>query len=294
MIRIALFLLAVPAFAQQPKTEIPIWPDTAPDEIAEIGDETAERREGESPSTLRISNVTRPTLTVYPAPANKANGTSVLICPGGGLSILAWDKEGTEVAEWLNTLGVTAFVLKYRVPVRQKQKRWLHALQDCQRAMSLVRSKAEEFDIAPKRIGVLGFSAGGFLAGMTSTSFDKRQYEAIDAIDKVSSRPDFAVLVYPAYLVSNKTNKLEPHVTVTKNSPPMFFAHAWNDRVKPESSMQLFSALRKHKIPAELHIFGSGGHGFGLRKTDSPATHWPELCGRWMKRNGWLNRANQK
>ena len=243
---------------------------------------------------MRITNVTRPTLTVYPAPAEKANSASLVICPGGGLSILAWDKEGTEVAEWLNTLGVTAFVLKYRVPIRQKQKRWLHGLQDCQRAMSLVRSRAKEFKVDPKRIGILGFSAGGFLAGMTSTTFEEREYESVDDIDSVSCRPDFAVLVYPAYLVNKDTNKLEPHVTVTKKSPPMFFAHAWNDRVKPESSIELFYALRKHKIPAELHIFDSGGHGFGLRKTDSPATHWPELCGRWMKRNGWLNRANQK
>lgn len=281
--------LSLSVSAQQPKPVIQVWPATPPNETADIGKETAETKPGEIPSTLRITNVTKPTLAVYPAPAHKATGASVLVCPGGALRILAWDKEGTEVAEWLNSIGVTAFVLKYRVPTRQKEQRWLHGLQDCQRAMSLVRSKASEFAIDPNRIGVLGFSAGGFLAAMTATSFEDRQYELIDEVDKTSSRPDYAVLVYPAYLVDNKTNELEPHVKVTDKSPPMFFAHAWNDRVKPESSMQLFSALRGHKIPAELHVFDSGGHGFGLRKTTYPATQWPELCERWMERNTWLN-----
>lgn len=292
---LTLFSCLVPnVWAQETRTEFAIWPATAPNETAEIGPEKSETRPGERPSTTRISNVSKPTITVYPAPADKATGAAVLICPGGALRILAWDKEGTEVAEWLNSIGVTAFVLKYRVPTRQKQQRWLHGLQDCQRAMSLVRSRAAEFKVDPKRIGILGFSAGGFLSAMTSTSFDKRQYDTIDDADKVSSRPDFAVLVYPAYLV-DKDDKLEPHVTVTADSPPMFFAHAWNDPVKPESSIELFSALRKHRIPAELHVFDSGGHGFGLRKTESPASHWPELCHRWMKRNGWLkkNSANQ-
>ena len=223
-------------WAQEKRTEFAIWPAAAPNETAEIGPEKSETRPGERPSTTRISNVSKPTITVYPAPADKVTGASVLICPGGALRILAWDKEGAEVAEWLNSIGVTAFVLKYRVPTRQKQQRWLHGLQDCQRAMSLVRSRATEFKVDPKRIGILGFSAGGFLSAMTSTSFDKRQYDAIDDADKASSRPDFAVLVYPAYLV-DKNDKLEPHVTVTADSPPMFFAHAWNDPVKPESSI---------------------------------------------------------
>ncbi len=287
-----LVCLTTAAVAQERQNAVPIWPAKAPDELKTIGEEKAERRDGESPSTLRISNVTKPTLAIYKAPAAKATGASVVVCPGGGLHILAWDKEGTEVAEWLNSIGVTAFVLKYRVPVRQKEKRWHHGLQDCQRAMSLVRSRAAEFQIDPKRIGIIGFSAGGFLAGMTSTQFNEREYKPIDAIDNVSSRPDFAVLVYPAYLVNGKTNKLEPHVKVTEKSPPMFFAHAWNDRVKPESSIALFTALRKHKIPAELHVFDSGGHGFGLRKSDQPVSHWPELCHRWMKRNGWLKRTS--
>jgi acetyl esterase/lipase len=289
---IAFILTALPCLAQtksvqQKPIEINVWPDQAPDEVGQIGEETHNKRAGENPSTLRISNVTKPTLSYFPAAVETANGTAVLVCPGGGLNILAWDKEGTEVAEWLNSLGVTAFVLKYRVPARQKNERWLHALQDCQRAMSLLRTKVNDFDTKIERIGILGFSAGGFLSAMTSTSFNDRQYAPIDKVDEAKSRPDFAVLVYPAYLV-NKENKLESHVKVTDKTPPMFFAHAWDDRVRPESSLQLFTALRQRKIPAELHIFDAGGHGFGLRKSDSPASHWPELCGRWMTRNGWL------
>lgn len=294
MLRLAtLFTLCLTTVvpAQQSRPEIPLWPGVAPNEPGNIGEEVAERRKGEEPSTLRITNVTKPTLTVFKPPAGKATGAAVLVCPGGALRILAWDKEGTEVAEWLNSIGVTAFVLKYRVPTRQKEQRWLHGLQDCQRAMSIVRARAKELELDPKRIGILGFSAGGFLAGMTSTSFTERQYKPIDDADKVSSRPDFAVLVYPAYLVSGKTKTLEAHVKVPANAPPMFFAHAWNDRVLPESSIELFKALRSHKIPAELHVFDSGGHGFGLRKSKEPASYWPELCERWMRRNGWLTSA---
>ena len=279
---------------ERPTDEIRLWPGVAPNEPGNIGAEVATRRSGEQPSTLRITNVSRPTLTVFTAPADKANGAAVVVCPGGALRILAWDKEGTEVAEWLNSIGVTAFVLKYRVPTRQKEQRWLHGLQDCQRAMSLVRSRAKEFNLDPKRIGILGFSAGGFLAAMTSTSFDDRQYDAIDAVDKTRSRPDFAVLVYPAYLVSGKTKSLESYVKVPVKAPPMFFAHAWNDPVLPDSSIELFKALRSHKIPAELHVFDSGGHGFGLRKSKATASHWPELCERWMRHNGWLTRERTK
>lgn len=287
-----IFFLPGIAAAQEARPEIPLWPEVAPNEPGTIGAESATRREGEKPSTLRITNVTTPTLTVFKAPTDKANGAAVVVCPGGALRILAWDKEGTEVAEWLNSIGVTAFVLKYRVPARQKDQRWLHGLQDCQRAMSIVRSRAMQLEIDAKRIGILGFSAGGFLAAMTSTSFEDRQYEPIDAADKASSRPDFSVLVYPAYLVSTKTKTLEPHVKVPANAPPMFFAHAWNDRVLPESSMELFKALRKRKVPAELHVFDSGGHGFGLRKSEAPASRWPELCERWMRRNQWLTRTS--
>ncbi len=289
---VALFLcMAGHVSGEEPNNgEIRLWPGVAPNEPGNIGPEVAQRRNGENPSTLRITNVTDPTLTVFKAPADKANGAAVVVCPGGALRILAWDKEGTEVGRWLNSIGVTAFVLKYRVPTRQKQQRWLHGLQDCQRAMSIVRSRAEEFDLDPKRIGILGFSAGGFLAAMTSTSFDDRQYDAIDAADKVSSRPDFSVLVYPAYLVTGKTKSLEPYVKVPAKAPPMFFAHAWNDPVLAESSIELFKTLRSQKIPAELHVFDSGGHGFGLRKSKATASHWPELCERWMRHNGWLAR----
>lgn len=279
------------AIAGEP-TVLDVWPGKAPGEVGKIGAEkTLEDRPG-ARKVQRITNVTQPTLKVFRPAKDKDTGAAVVICPGGGYSILAWDLEGEEVARWLNSIGVTGIVLKYRVPRRPDSRPGtapLQPLQDAQRAMSLVRSKAKEWGLDASRIGILGFSAGGHLAAHASTNYDRRAYEPIDDVDQVSCRPDFAVLVYPAYLTTKDKLKLADEIRVTDKTPPMFFAHAADDRVPADNSVQLFLALRRHNIPAELHIFGSGGHGFGLRPSDDACSRWPEHCAAWMRSRGLLS-----
>ena len=264
-----------------------VWADKIPGEKGEIGPEKfQDQRPNEAKQVQRLTNVSQPTLTVYPAEKGKANGTSVIICPGGGYNILAWDLEGTEVAQWLNKNGVTAFVLKYRVPKRSPQN--MEPQQDAQRAVSLVRSKAKELNIDPAKVGILGFSAGGHLAAMTALNFDTRSYDKLDAVDEVSNRPDFAVLIYPAYLVNKEATQLLPEVKVTDKTPPMFLAHAGDDPVTPMSSVLLYGALKQAKVPAELHVYASGGHGYGLRPDNSTAANWPVRCEEWLKGRGLI------
>src|SRR6266566_7004765 len=217
----------VAAAADKPLV-LDVWPGIVPGETKPITEEKVlDLKPGEK-QVKRVTNVSKPTITVYRPAREKDTGASVLICPGGGYNILAWDLEGTEVADWLNSLGVTGIVLKYRVPRRPGQpgdKPPLGPLQDAQRALSLVRSKAGAWGIDPKRIGMLGFSAGGHLTAVTATGFDRRAYEPIDDVDKVSCRPDFAVLVYPGGVVARNKEELAPEVRVTREAPPMFFAH---------------------------------------------------------------------
>ncbi len=238
-----------------------------------------------------VAGVTRPTISVYRPAKDKDTGTAVLICPGGGYSVLAMDLEGEEVAAWLNSIGVTGIVLKYRVP-RHADKAHAMPLMDAQRAMSLVRPRAAKWNIDPKRIGILGFSAGGHLAAATSTNFDKRRYAPIDDIDKLSARPDFAVLIYPAYLATK--DKLAPEIRVDKNTPPTFFAHANNDGVSPENSVAMYLALKHAGVSAELHVYTNGGHGFGLRPTTtSAAPTWPARCEEWLRLRGLLKKTSR-
>lgn len=281
-----------PLPAREPDAVIDLWPDTAPNESGTFEPEFDRTKPDDQliagRRVMRLTNVTRPTLSLYRAPAEKANGAVVLVCPGGGFHVLAWDLEGTEVAEWLNGLGVTAAVLKYRVPPRMDQERWLAPLTDGQRALSLVRSRAEAWDVDPERIGILGFSAGGHLAALASTRHNQRAYESVDSVDTVSCRPDFAVLVYPGGMLDEDRSRLRPGLTVGENTPPMFLAHAGDDNVEVENSVLLYLALHQAGVPAELHVYPSGGHGFGLRRTDDPSTTWPDRCQAWMAASGWL------
>jgi acetyl esterase/lipase len=271
-----------------------LWPDRPPEEKGKVGEEkdmtTPKDGQVAGRRLIRLGNVSKPTLTVYRPAKDKETGTAVIVCPGGGYNILALDLEGTEVCDWLNTLGVTAVLLKYRVPANKERGGRRIALQDAQRAVSLVRSKAHEWNIDPKRIGMLGFSAGGHLTASTATGFGKRAYEASDEIDKQSCRPDFAVLIYPAYLLNAKKDGLSEDLPVTGETPPMFLAHAGNDPVPVEGSVQLYLALKRARVPAELHIYASGGHGFGLRKTDRPCTAWPDRCAEWLEQQGLLKK----
>lgn len=267
-----------------------VWPGTAPGEKGSVGVETFMPPKQEQRPVKRLTNVTRPTITVYEPDPAKATGAAVVICPGGGYSILAMDLEGEEVAAWLNSIGVTGIVLKYRVPRREgtpKDAQPLQPLMDAQRAMSLVRSQAADWKIAADRIGILGFSAGGHLAAATAANSQRRRYEPLDDVDKASCRPDFAVLLYPAYLLK-KDGALSAEIPVDATTPPCFFAHCGDDRISSENSATMYLALKRAGVPAELHIYAAGGHGFGLRPTGKPATTWPKRCEEWFRDRGVL------
>lgn len=240
---------------------------------------------------IRLGNVNKPTLTVYPAPKERDTGAAVLVCPGGGYNILAMDLEGTEICDWLNSIGVTGALLKYRVPKRAGEPRSAAALQDAQRAMGLLRHEAADLGIDPKRIGVIGFSAGGHLAAILCNPGKERTYPAIDAADATSCQPDFSILIYPAYLTVKEANdRIAPDLNITSNTPPAFIAMAENDPVRVETALFYGAALRKAGVPFELHIYPTGGHGYGLRRTKEPVTTWPERAAEWMRSRNLLER----
>ena len=270
---------------------VDVWPGPAPGDDASVKESFKEEkitRGRDGTAIAGITNITKPTLTVYRADKANDTGVAIVVCPGGGYRSLAWDHEGEQVARWLNSIGVTGVILKYRVPRRPGQADGPppQALMDAQRAMSLVRSKADEWGIDSTKIGILGFSAGGHLAAWTSTNPDKRSYETIDAVDKVDCRPDFAILIYPGGVLKRGTTELAPEIRVSDKAPPTFFVHANDDN--PESSIYLYLALKKAKVPVEIHTYNSGGHGFGLRSTGKPAASWPKRCEEWLTDRGIL------
>lgn len=284
---------ACPAVGADAPPVLAVWPDKAPGEYGVIGEERF-LLPAESPTkdAKWLTNVTRPTITVYRPPKDKNTGAAMLVCPGGGYWNLAWDLEGEEVAAWLNSVGITGIVLKYRVPRPPDQPKALPApgpLLDAQRALSLVRSKAREWDIDPNRIGMVGFSAGGHLVLATATHFDKRAYEPIDAIDKVSCRPDFVVAVYPGYLVDKDTGALASYMRIPAGTPPVMLVHANDDTVAgAENSAVMYLALKRAGVAAELHIYATGEHGFGVRKSSKPCSTWTERCVAWLRNQGVL------
>jgi acetyl esterase/lipase len=291
-----MLLSAVSLAAEQPAQFLPIWPASAPNEPSQIGDEHEQPlRPGDT--TIRVANVSKPTITLFRPPAEKRNGACVVVFPGGGYNILAWNKEGTEVAEWLNGLGVTAVVLKYRVPARQGRERYAAPLQDAQRAVGLVRHRASQWGVDPQRIGVLGFSAGGHLAATLCNNYAERTYEPLDEADKTSCRPDFALLIYPAYLVDPKTNVVSPELNVTEHTPATFIAQSQDDGVRVEGSLFYYLALKNAKVPAEMHLYPSGGHGYGLRASEHLVSTWPQRAADWMRSRGVIEKqtpAEQK
>ncbi len=296
---IALALLCLfTSWAATPKV-IDLWPGTAPGEKGDIGPErdTSEPGKGlvAGKPIIRTGNVSKPSITIIKPAAKKDTGASVIIFPGGAYNILAWDLEGTEVAEWLNELGVTGIVLKYRVPKRPGQESYAAALQDAQRAVGLVRSQAKDLGIDPNRIGVLGFSAGGNLAAVLASHTAERTYPTGDVADSVSCRPDFLLLIYPAYLsIKEENDKLNPAVAIKEKHPKTFIVISEDDPVRVEGPLAYYSELKKAKVPAELHIYPTGGHGYGLRRTKEMVTTWPDRAADWLKANGWLARAESK
>jgi acetyl esterase/lipase len=271
---------------------IALWPGTAPGEKGDIGEEkdTSPHDPNAKPGTkvIRLGNVSKPTITIFRPPADKDTGAAVIVCPGGGYSILAYDLEGTEVCDWLNSIGVTGVLLKYRVPGRGGQ-RYTAPLQDAQRAIGLVRSRAKSWGIDPKRIGILGFSAGGHLSATASNTFDTRTYPAIDDADKESCRPDFTILIYPAYLTAkDDSTKLAPEIKVTAETPPAFVVMTEDDPVHVENAYAYGLALKNANVPTEVHIYPKGHHGYGLRPSPNGVSHWPDRAAEWLKEQGWL------
>jgi acetyl esterase/lipase len=262
-------------------TVLPLWPGTPPGETDTLPPESDQPPQPNAKPVRRIQHVSQPELHWYAVPgATKA----VLIAPGGGYNILAWDLEGTEIAQWLNQQGISAGVLKYRVPRRKADDRNqapLVAKMDALRGLRLIRAQMPPM----AKVGMLGFSAGGHLTVTTCTNPEAKLYEPIDAVDQRSARPDFAVLIYPAYLLDPKNpNQLRPELPVTAETPPMFLAHAYDDPVTPESSLQLALALKRAKVPCELHLYRDGGHGFGLRASSSESASWTDRCAAWLRK----------
>jgi len=295
LLRLILGLLftVLAAWAGEPPT-LRLWPGRAPGETKALPPEADQTKPSDDliagRRLIRLGNVSDPTVTIYAPDAAHRTGTAALVCPGGGYYILAMDLEGTEVCAWLNSIGVTAVLLKYRVPVREGQTHYAAALQDAQRALGLVRSRAGEFGLDPHRIGVLGFSAGGHLAAALSNNHETRTYPAIDAADGASCRPDFTVLIYPAYLADkDRDDALPPEIRVNAGrTPPAFIAMAQDDPVRVENALTYYGALQRAKVPAELHLYPLGGHGYGLRRTAATVTTWPDRVTDWLRAGGWL------
>jgi acetyl esterase/lipase len=292
--------------------QVPIWPGRVPDPQPVAGPEFV--------SDGGVSNVSRPTMTVY-SPKGKNTGAAVVVFPGGGYQGLAIDLEGTEVCDWLTPKGITCVLLKYRVtdvgpyPKSGPYPESPMALEDAQRTVGLVRFHAAEWHIDPHKIGVLGFSAGGHLSAAMSTHLEKRLYPAVDAADKESCRPDFAVVIYPGHLslsaaqwdanqgarkfairrpehetMADKQFGLNPDIAVTRQTPPTFLLQAEDDHVdNVNDSLAYYIALKNAGVPVEMHLYAQGGHGFGLRRTKFPITGWPQLVETWLGTIGMIS-----
>ncbi|MGC8744342.1 MAG: alpha/beta hydrolase [Verrucomicrobiia bacterium] len=267
--------------------EIPLFKDGAPGEPAIEGEEKDTTKPTDAvvggKPVIRLGNVTNPTLTFYPSEKNK-DGLTVIIFPGGGYHILAMDLEGTEIAEWLNSIGVHAVIVKYRVPARKNQERYKAPLQDAQRAIRIVRANSKQWGVNPERIGALGFSAGAHLAATLCANYSTNSYTPVDDIDKLDCKPNFQVLIYPAYLtMKEKDDEIAPEVAVTSNTPPTFLVQTGDDPIRVQTSIYYYLALKKAGVKAELHVFPTGGHGYGLRQGKRVSTLWPQLLESWLK-----------
>jgi acetyl esterase/lipase len=296
MLRTAFLLalgLQLTSLAAEP-TIMDLWPGKPPGETKELPPETDLWKDTDGlvggRRILKITNVSKPTLEIFRPAKDVDTGCAVIICPGGGHFILAYDHEGTECAEFLAKHGVTGIVLKYRVPFRDEKKHWSAAVQDAQRAIHVVRGKAADWGIDPKRIGILGFSAGGETAGLAAIMHVQPQYEAVDALDKNSARPDFAALIYPGGFLEKDNKTLKEYVKPTKETPPMFLVHAYDDPVDCRNSLLLATELKASGINCELHLYATGGHGYGMRDTGHPINSFPQRLMEWLTKQGYLKK----
>jgi acetyl esterase/lipase len=287
------FALATVCLGAEPPVRL--WPGPAPGDTGGLGAEAdttgpTDRLVAGRP-VVRTGNVADPTITLYRVPADRNTGAAVVVCPGGGYHILAMDLEGTEACDWLNSIGVNAVLLKYRVPKREGRPQYAAPLQDAQRAVGLVRAHARDWGVDPARIGVLGFSAGGDLCATLCAHSGTRTYPRVDEADDASCRPDFQVLIYPAYLTKEgSSDALVPEVEVGASTPPTFLAMAQDDPVHVENVLVYAQALQRAKVPMELHVYPSGGHGYGLRPSQDYVTTWPRRAADWMRSRGIIVR----
>ena len=267
---------------------IAVWPDLAPGETSRATGEKQPFRPNEKPPVTRVINIRRPTMTVHLA--DKPNGTGIVILPGGGFAKVVPDKEGTEAADWLNTFGVSAFVVSYRTKASNGDPGWVRPLQDAQRAMALVRARADTWGLKKDRIGLLGFSAGGQVAARLLSDGGKLAYDRMDDIDDVSHRPDFSLLIYPWNIYDTQADGLIQGVRVPKGCPPTFLAHTDDDRSSSLGAVLFYAGLKRHGVPAELHVYGNGGHGYGLRPVaGSQISSWTDHAGHWLRSRGFTS-----
>ncbi|MCR9197572.1 MAG: alpha/beta hydrolase [Planctomycetaceae bacterium] len=261
-----------------------VWPNRAPGETSDSTGVTAPNRPNEIPPVTRVTKIRRPTIDVFPA--RRPNGTAILVLPGGGFSKVVPDKEGSEAAPWLNELGISVFVLRYRTNevTPRTEAAWKRPLQDAQRALRLIRARAEEWKIQPDRVGVLGFSAGGQVASILHTAKGRAAYDAVDQIDQQNAAPDFSLLIYPWNVLQKGTQTLLPEIAVDGDSPPAFVVHTHDDRSSSVGAVLIYAALRQHNVPAELHVYANGGHGYGMRPVaGSEIGTWPDRATAWLK-----------
>ena len=298
-----LFCLATPVLAAPEPLIVKVWPGTPPGESGNIGPERTrlspklERKQVEvTEQTKLITGVSEPTITIIRPAKEKETGTAILICPGGGYWDLYWQLEGEEVASWLNSIGVTGIILKYRVPRRLDEPKGEPArrpLQDAQRALSLIHSRSNEWKIA--RIGVIGFSAGGHLAIAAATQFDQRSYLALDEVDAFSCRPDFSIGAYSGYLKAKDKDELAAGLRVPAGTPPIFLVHGTDDIVSPpENSVVMYLALKRAGVSAELHVYANTTHDFGVRTNEHPHSQWTARCADWLRELGFLTNSIPK
>ena len=285
---ILFIMFCTSAMSQQ--NPILLFPNGAPSEtekMVEQEDLTGNRLAG--CPVLRISNVSQPTITFYPAPADNNTGATIIVNPGGGYNLLAYNLEGTEICKRFNSFGINCVLLKYRVPRREGLPKHAAPLQDAQRAIAYTRAHAKDWNIDENKIGIMGFSAGAHLAVMASNSFNELTYSKVDENDEVSIRPDFCLLIYPAYL-SGENFSLAPEIKVTDKTPPTFIVQAQDDHKYINSSLFYYYALKEAKISAAMHLYPSGGHGYGLRNTGRLVSEWPYRALNWLSDIGMLNK----
>ncbi len=271
---------------------VPVWPGLAPGETSYDIGIAQPPRDGEDPPVTRLVNIRKPTIDVFLA--EKPNGTAVVVLPGGGFAKVVPDKEGSEAAPWLNAHGVSVFVVRYRTNevTPKDEPAWKRPLQDGQRVVRLLRANAEKWNIDKDKVGVLGFSAGGQVASILHTADDVAAYESLDDVDKQSCRPDFSLLIYPWNVFDSKTQQLLPQIQLSDKSPPAFIVHTHDDRSSSMGSVLIYAGLKQHNVQAELHIYGNGGHGYGMRPVkDSDIGTWPARASDWLIQRGLARTA---